>query len=267
MLIKAIEQDKANILDYLKTEPIYNLFLIADINQFGLENEFMKTFVIKENNKIASVILIYGTTLLFFDPKNLIDNELLNNLIIEHNVKNVNISDKMFAKHQEFFTNQAERFQIHEQFLAKCDKKTMENSPEVKKAEYSDVPGIVESRMQIDEFAQFRSNFDKELVVYQENFKRGISNNFIIVDQEKNIVIAHAMISAKTDQVAMVGGVYCLPNYRNCGYGTKVTTALTNFIIDNNMIAMLFYHNEKAGSIYKKIGYEIFGKVYTVALK
>ncbi|KKB26634.1 Acetyltransferase, GNAT family [Mycoplasmopsis meleagridis] len=267
MIRETIKQDKMEIMMLLDKDPLYNLFLISDVSNFGLNNSFIKSYVIEEENKIEAFILIFNQTLLFYDPRKLLKTVDLVNLIEIHNIKNINVSEKMFLNLNDFVNKYFSKLNIHEQFFAKCNKLIEKETKNVLKASLEDIKLIVDSRINIPEFKDFLNNtYEKELELYEEAYKKGISHNFIIKDHNKNKVIAHAAIAASTDKAAMIGGVYCLKEYRNNGYATNVMIELTNFIIRNNKEAVLFYHNEKAGSIYRKIGYETFGKVYTLVI-
>ncbi|OAB48906.1 GNAT family N-acetyltransferase [Mycoplasmopsis gallinarum] len=262
---KATLQDKDKILNFLAKSPLYNLFLIGDVEEFGVENDFIKSYIKYNNqNEILFFILIFQTTLLFYDPLNQIQTNELSELISKHNITNIFISDEMFQNKKEFF-EQLKDFKINYQIIAKANKKF--NGPinlAQKATNLEQIKKIVESRFQIDEFKDFRNeNFATELNYYEQAFLKNISNNYFI--EINNQVVAHASVAAKTDQAEMIGGVYCLKEFRNNGYATQVTVALLNEIIDRNKTPILFFHNPKAGLIYNKIGFENFGKVYTLS--
>ncbi|MBD4755590.1 GNAT family N-acetyltransferase, partial [Xanthomonas citri pv. citri] len=80
-------------------------------------------------------------------------------------------------------------------------------------------------RMQIDEFKLLTSSYQKELESYQNSYKKGILDPFII--KKDNMVVANALVAIKTNDSVLIGGVYCLNEYRTKGYATKTVVALT----------------------------------------
>lgn len=266
-LQKAVAKDLDDIFSFLSNDKLLNFFFIGDIKAFGLDAEFMPVFVNKdENNKVNCVILIYYETLLIYDPFNLITIEHLEKLVKKHNIKTINISDKIFSHYAAYFEKNSKVYEVNHQELAYCDKSINDlDLSEVKRAEYDDLEQIVESRMKIDEFKLLTSSYQKELESYQNSYKKGILDPFII--KKDNKVVANALVAIKTNDSVLIGGVYCLNEYRNKGYATKTVVALTNHIInDEKKTAMLFYHNPAAGRIYHRIGFIPCGNLYTISV-
>jgi len=60
----------------------------------------------------------------------------------------------------------------------------------------------------------------------------------------------------------MIGGVYTHPNYRNKGYATLATSAVTEEALRHAETAALFVRsdNYSATRVYEKIGYKKIGK-------
>nr|WP_307940879.1 hypothetical protein [Mycoplasmopsis bovis] len=77
--------------------------------------------------------------------------------------------------------------------------------------------------MQINEFSALISNYQKELETYQNAYKKGVLDPFII--KKDNKVVANSLVAIKTDDVVLVGGVYCLNEFRNKGYATKTVAS------------------------------------------
>ncbi|MCT4469484.1 GNAT family N-acetyltransferase [Mycoplasma sp. HS2188] len=263
MIIKAQKKDIKEIKDFLNIDSDKNFFFIGDIDAYGIESKVHKTLIKVEQNKIIAVLLIFNQTLLFFDPYSKLQWEEINEIIVENNLKNINISDTMFDKIAFNLTNK-NKYTIHKQMIAKLEHKTNIDTSGVIKAEFVDVPQIVESRMKIKEFGDFTNNHQQELELYIESFKAGISNPFIIKDN--NMVVSCALISINADNKSFIGGVYTLNEYRNQGLGSKVVAKLSNWIIDQGKIPMLFYHNPSAGKIYRSLGFKEIGSLYTVVI-
>ena len=75
-------------------------------------------------------------------------------------------------------------------------------------------------------------------------------------------LISYASVLIQLPQVWVIGGVYTHPDYRNRGYGTLVTSAVTEEALKNAGCAALFVRtdNYPAIRVYSKIGYKRFGE-------
>jgi predicted GNAT family acetyltransferase len=75
-------------------------------------------------------------------------------------------------------------------------------------------------------------------------------------------LISYAGSFLQLPQVWMIGGVYTHPNYRNRGYATLATSAITEEALNNAGLASLFVRadNYPAIRVYEKIGYKKIGE-------
>ena len=55
MVIQCKEKDREMLLSFLKQEAVYNTFLIADIEDFGFEEEFQTVFAEVENGECIGI--------------------------------------------------------------------------------------------------------------------------------------------------------------------------------------------------------------------
>ncbi|BAW18575.1 N-acetyltransferase [Mycoplasmopsis bovigenitalium] len=264
MLRKANELETKKIIEFLNQDSENNFFLIGDIEAFGLHSNIHTTFIFELESKIKYVILIYNQTLLYFDPYYLIDEKIINYFIEKEGVKNINISSKMFENLSVFF-NQKNRFDVHKQIISKLEQKIIQDKNIATKAQSQDIELIVKSRMKIDEFKDFRNDYEKELKLYKQAFDSNVSNPFII--KINNEVVSCALIAINAANISIIGGVFTLEEHRKKGYASQVVSAVSNFVIENNRIPMLFYHNQKAGKIYEELGYKPIGHLYTIVVK
>ncbi|WP_027120922.1 GNAT family N-acetyltransferase [Mycoplasmopsis lipofaciens] len=265
MIKKATKKDIPFMLQLLRKEPLKNLFLIGDIEQFGHKNKFMTTFINKDQNEVTSVILIYGQTLLFYDPFNKIEWTTIWEFILKNEIKNINVSEEEYNKFaSNFKLLEQSEWKIHKQTVAVLNHKYDGDTSKVQKATLNDVNNIVNSLMTIKELKEFRVSKEKEIEICHNGILLNISHPFIIKNDD-NEVIAHAKLHASTKDAGMIGGVFCINKYRRKGYATQVTGALCNYIIDMNIKPILFFDNPNAAKMYYKIGFEDIGKVFTIS--
>ncbi|MBZ4212639.1 GNAT family N-acetyltransferase [Mycoplasma sp. U97] len=264
---KATKHDYEEIMTFLEQERLLNFFFIGDIETYGIDSPFMPILLHKnEKELIDSIALVYYSTLLIYDPYKLVSTNELKDLIEKYKIKTININESVYKHFESFFNDDTNRFKIHKQTLAACDKTIYMDSNDAIKASYIHIPMIVQSRMHIDEFKDLVSNYDQELNIYQESYKKGVFNSFIV--QKDNKVVAHAGSLIETKYVSVIGGVFCLADYRKRGYASQCVYKLTNEIAKKGKKPVLFYNddNHKASKIYQKIGYKNLGNLYTISI-
>ena len=64
-----------------------------------------------------------------------------------------------------------------------------------------------------------------------------------------------AKSTAENKTHAIIVGVGTHPQFRNKGYATKCISKICGELLNENKIPCLFYDNEEAGKIYKKLGF------------
>ncbi|UUM19107.1 hypothetical protein [Mycoplasma sp. 1018B] len=171
MVKKATSNDKEKILNLLNQNHLSNLLIIGDICEFGLENDFIKSYIKIINEKIVAYLLIFGNTLLFYDPENNLSWNELEELIKKYNIQRLTISEQMFNHHKNIFNNN--KFQINKQFYAKCNKLIEFDDSQVVKAKKNDVKKIIDSKYLITEFADYlNKNKEKEYQVALNLFEK-----------------------------------------------------------------------------------------------
>lgn len=81
-----------------------------------------------------------------------------------------------------------------------------------------------------------------------------------------NQLVSYASSFIQTPHVWMIGGVFTHPEYRNRGYATQATSAVTEQALNSAKSAALFVRADNAPAIraYEKIGYKKIGeKIWT----
>lgn len=264
-MILATKDDKEAILKFLNQEPIYNLLIVGDIMTYGVRTPYLFTYIIKEEEQIKAVILIFNKTVLIYDPEFKVSLKDLKSLIKKHSLININLSEKMYQHYQDEFENNKDKYNVHRQTIAILENRYTGDTSLAKKAIFTDLEPIVLSRFLIDEFADFRGTYQQEVKSYKNALIKKVSMPFIIKDKQ-NRVASHANILISSDKASMIGGVFTLKEYRQKGYAIQVVGALCNHIFANKRVPMLFFDNPAAAQLYHKIGFKDFGKVFTIKI-
>lgn len=258
-MLKLINEENLPVtMAFLKKDPDLNLFFIADIEQFGLQNDFMQVWLDDLHQPHTALLRYRKNLLIYSDDQSFSPKEILG-YIQRYDVDCFSAGEASFMKMKSVLDPECK---VKDCDIAKMTKLTSyQDSPLVRLATPNDARAIVESLCSIHEFADFRViDPDIETPIYQKRLQEGQTFHFII--QEKKRIIANANTSAISSVSAMIGGVFTLPEYRNKGYATAVVGRLCAFLLEKKITPILFFENPKAASIYHRLGFKDFGKWY-----
>ncbi|CEQ12287.1 acetyltransferase [[Clostridium] sordellii] len=246
MILKLNEGYNELIMKYLKIEENFNRLLIGDIKRYGYDNYFFNIWGnFDTNGSIRGLLIQYFDLLTIYS----IDNFNLESFI-EHINKMPyrNLNGKISTlKYLEDYINFDKKRMVT--FCMLKNKKYINEiniDENVKKIRFGKINKILKLYEDIDEFEK------PTIKSVRNNLKSG--RGYYIEEDKK--IVSMAKTTAESDLYAMVIGVGTHPKYRNRGYATKCMVRLCKSLIDENKIPCLFYDNEEAGKIYKKIGFK-----------
>ncbi|MGZ9756881.1 GNAT family N-acetyltransferase [Mycoplasma sp. 4423] len=257
---------KQEVLEYLyKKDPIQYLFLISDIEQYGLQNQNIKTFVLY-NKKIEAIFLMfYSNLVVLFDTDainineflKILNNEDIQNLIIDTNFYNFLNKHKLIDSLD---------YIVEKEQIAKLDvnifnMQTKDFLAKSKPVTETDIIEVINSKKQIKEWGDV-SGHTLNVEYLTNELKSGYYQAYIIKDEQK--VISHASISAKNKQVAMIGGVYTLNQYRRQGLAYDCVVNLIRKLLSQNLTPVLFFSNPAAAKMYYKLGFKDYGQLFVL---
>jgi len=256
-MFKLISEEHLPVtMAFLKKDPDLNLFFIGDIEQFGLQNDFMQVWLDDLKTPHSALLRYRKNLLLYSDDLSFSPKEIFG-YIQRYDVDCFSCGEKVFEKMKSVFDPTC---LIKDCDMAKMTKiQAFQDSSLVRIATPEDARAIVESLCSIREFADYRLiDPDAETPIYQKRLQNRENFHFII--KENNRVVANANTSAMSSVSAMIGGVFTLPECRNKGYATAVVGRLCSFLLEHKITPILFFENPKADSIYHRLGFKDFGK-------
>ena len=258
MLTKASEKDRKEIINYCLSEPIINIFIIGDIENFGFSSEFQDIWYQRKNNKIVGLILRYHNSLIVYSKDLDMDFNLIGDLLDEFSIDIINGKSTVIDALYEFlpgnFNRKNMNFCEHKHSTALA-----EITEDIKIANKDEAMDIAIAYGNISEFKYLYSEDVNKR--YEQIFNRinsGEGKHLLIRDE--SVILAHGNTTAENSFSGMIGGIFTREEERNKGYGTQIISALTKDLLSRNKSVCLFYGNEKEGRIFKKLGFEIIGK-------
>ena len=251
---KLTEKDYQAIMEYTKTNPYVNLFIIGDLEKDGFNDEVQSFYGRYENGKLVNITLRYldDSLHIYADELNAEDKEVLQELIDTYNPRDINFGEQTIPFVKDFIKEN--NFMIEECMLSVyTPNKVAENIPnkesniKVDQATPEDAPAL-HSMCEII-FGQNSDRVDR----IQTGLTDGTRIAYLVRENEKPVTMATAV--ALTNDAGMIISVGTLAEARNKGYAYACVETLCKRLYSDGRRGVLFYSDPIAGSIYHKIGF------------
>ena len=245
MIRKLNDSYHSKVINYLKREKDFNLFIIGDISRYGYNNYFLDIWAsIDKKGNIDAIVLKYFEYLIFYSQGNFDIDEIANFI---NNLDYIEISGKLdILQKLEGKINVKHKRIVN--FCTLCDY-TKLNDIEIgfrpKKIGFRNINKVVKLYEHIHEFEN----------TTVENIKNSLKTGRGYCIEINKKVVAMAKSTLETSTHAMIVGVGTHPDFRNRGLATKCIVKICTEIINENKTPCLFYDNIEAGKIYKKLGF------------
>lgn len=255
------EEDREEILRYVKKEPEMNLFLIGDLENFGVENETVNFYLHEERERWDFLILRFHQ---FF--------------ILYSQYEDYNAGEAIaFLKGQtpdcisgktvllERIASAFPQWTVESTYMSRCNR--TESGPEqpaelvIRRLEKKDVPEAVDLLSDIEEFGKTYKKSEREEQIRRmaEEMSRG--SKAAVGGFLDGRMVSIASTSAENSESAMVVGVATRTGHRGKGYASMVVSALCRDCFGRGKKYLcLFYDNPVAGRIYNRIGFQELGE-------
>lgn len=272
MIRKLSNADFKTLMDFVRKEKEWNIFIIGDILSFGFDSPVVEVWgefdVISGNLK--AVLLRYRRDLIFYSDSDSWDIDSFCNIILTTRCKV--FSGKKDAVMP--FLKALNVLNKREQLFMKLDSSVDKNKLELSQEEFEKVRVINKDNLE--------ENLDKlELIVYlyqsieeflnpstfeqlRQDVLMGRSRIYYI--EEDGMVVSSARTGAEIADMAMVLSVCTMHEYRSRGYATMCMKRLCSDLIKEGKSLCLFCDNPKAANIYRKIGFQQIGTWVTLGL-
>jgi uncharacterized protein len=254
MIVKIDQTWHEKVMCYLREEPALNLFIIADIENFGYETDFQEIWAdVDSAGDIQGILLRYMGNYLPYAKQQINAKEFAE-------IINKDTSYEMLSGKKEI----TEQFRPYVQFdrsketyfaelkdSSSLNKNSNRNG--IQEATIQDVDSLMELKKQIKEFS-IRQTARQSL---EQALTTKTGRTYFI--KENSIVVSCASTTAENSLSAMIVGVCSHPEKRNQGLATICMEALCQDVLSEGKALCLFYDNPKAGSIYKRLGFKDIG--------
>ncbi|MFD1774889.1 GNAT family N-acetyltransferase [Paenibacillus rhizophilus] len=258
MIRKLTEEDREGLLAFLGKEPALNLFLIADVENFGFEQDFQEVwgeFGPADAQPMAVLLRYEHSYIPYADgPFNvqgfaeiMLQDGKMEMLSGSSSLVNLFSGVINFRKEKSLYF--AELKELNPEASARFDTETC-----VKRATIQDVESICSLMDGIEEFDVNPESSRRSL---RRTLETGTGRTYFV--ERTGQVAASASSTAENSMSAMVISVATHPAYRGQGLATSVISKLCAELVSEGKALCLFYDNPDAASIYKRIGFRDIG--------
>jgi DNA-binding GntR family transcriptional regulator/predicted GNAT family acetyltransferase len=257
MIKECKEQDRSALISYLNQEPVYNTFMLADIEDFGFEEKFQTVYMDVEQGECIGVYLCFYQNLLVYSKDENINISFLEQLISWF------IPDVVMGKTQDVKIVQRILcdYELTQRPLYLCDSadNLVEEKAEIKRAVREDADEIFSFLQSIPELKSLYTS--KQMI--EDRIIKNTGVHYLI--RENGKIIAQGNSAARCEKTVMIGGVAVNPEYRNQKLASQIVSRLCREIFDQGKTPCLFSSMEKEHNLYCGLGFHMVGEWATLA--
>lgn len=258
---RAVEGDRARLLDYLRREPEVNLFIAGDIVNFGFNSPAVDYYIQESDGAISAVLTRYRTNLIPYTRDLSGDlgpiTAVMNACLRPVGGWMVSGKKQIIDRIQPLLSLPPRN--ASDMFLCVCrqvqPRVPLDRLPLVVRASASDAADIYALIQSLQEFAGGGLSVE----ILAEEIAAGKTRVAIIRDAESGMLVSCASAVAETDAAAMVVLVGTDARHRRKGYASACVYYLVHDLERRGKSACLFFHNPEAGAIYHRLGFVNIG--------
>lgn len=263
--MKRIEKEQYEQLkQYINLEPQYNVYLLGDLEAYGLEDENVVFF--KNDEEAFSYVLMkfFGSFVLYSFDNGFDAHEIYQYLNSQK--KNcfscITGKEKTLEKLFPFYGDNAKRTTyILECDLTSYDDEMSENS--IVKKENS-AEELLKFYLNVEEMSDKYNAYNQEALDEINTF---LKNGRVFAIEKENRIVSAVATTAENAESAMIINVATEKDYRNLGYAKQILKALIlELKVEKKEKIYVYYENEIAGKVYKKVGFKDAGNYLRIAL-
>jgi hypothetical protein len=259
------EADREALMRYVCVEPAFNLFIIGDVENYGLSGTHVDVAVCTRDDVCTndeawdSIVLRYGASFVVYARQEDFDAKSVSQYIASHHFETISGKADIVSRLIPYFPDIAPRMTI----LSRCDRiegqAKMPAFAKLRRIRPEESGDIVTLFCRIEEF---RSHYVGREELQRSEIATNLATNGMGIGAfVGGELVCYAQTTARNSQSAMVVGVCTLPEYRQRGLASAVMTKLCRESFAQGLSFLcLFYDNPAAGRIYTHIGFAPVGE-------
>ncbi len=261
MIRRLSAKDNDELMRFLEKEREYNIFIIGDIENFGYDTDVVHLYAEYDTAEMVSCVMLYRDSVVYYTIKNETSTEVLDLInSLEYKV----INGKKTTIDQ--IKGSVDYKECREDYFVRIKELQMDSTREymVQKANsVEDLTMVFDLLKTIDEFRYKDSDdytFNRFMTSNMYKLDPDKEDSIYFTKDEEGNVLSTAATSASNNFSSMIVAVASDKNKRGNGFATKILCEIVKEYLKKGKTLCLFYDNPKAGSIYRRIGFEDVGK-------
>ncbi len=250
-MIRRIEKAHYEVLvDFLSTAKEYNQYPLGYLYQYGLEDPKLSFYGDFTEDELKAVVMKYFDYVVFYGHN--CDYEGIGDLIMKLGFTMLGGKAELMVP-LEPYIKYGEHENAHYCKLEKLSLEKKDSKGRVKAMKGRELLGVIEHYNLIKEFHNTKR--DNEALRYK--LEKGCDRGYYY--EENGEVTAAVQSAAEYAEGAMVVWVSSSPRHRGRGHLSACLYKLCAELRAENKNVYLYYYNEKAGSIYRRLGFNTIG--------
>lgn len=255
------ERDREEILRYAGREPEMNLFLIGDIENFGVESETVNIYVHEERDRWDFLILRFYQYFLLYSRYEDYNAEEAVSFLRGQRPDCISGKTSLLERIAPAFP----QWKIQSTYMSRCDKAedgfVQPEGLVIRRLETSDVAEAIDLMSDVAEFQKTYKKSEREKHIRHMKEEMSQGGKAAVAGFLNGRMVSIASTSAENSESAMIVGVATAEEFRGKGYASAVVQALSRDCFQRGKKYLcLFYDNPVAGRIYNRIGFQELGK-------
>jgi predicted GNAT family acetyltransferase len=243
------QDDTEELLDFLYQDPYYNIFMIGNMENMGLDHPDLDYWGSFREGQLVGALMRYRVFWNVYDVGGADLRAFAWLMDRRGDVRSLHGRDKLIARLARPLRDYEIRKERRLHFCHLPDlKPALTSSHSVHRATLADQPAL----------ATFYSDAE-EMSRDEQAVRRCIEQGRIFVATTEGRIVSAALTNTETRELAMIGGVYTPLKFRHQGYASACLVAICQDLVADGKEPCLCYDAPVAGSIYHRLGFKKIG--------
>jgi predicted GNAT family acetyltransferase len=254
------EPDRAALMALLSAAPQFNLYLLGNVEANGFEQDFCEFWGDVVDGRVRGVVNRYMTGWTVYGEADA-EWAALGAVVDGYDMAAERLQDNPGGVPS--FLPYLKRYA-----LASLTEDTLMELPRGGLLEQRPPDGFVVRRAGLDDLAGLVAFFANagDMSRTPAAVERPLRDRRIWMALKGNEVVSAALTNAETSEMAMIGGVFTAPAWRDKGLSQAVCSALCTDLLASGRQPTLYWHYPPAGRVYTKLGFRPIGTWRSVRL-
>lgn len=253
MIEQLLEKNDEVILETIGDRYGECLYLYLDYIKYGINNQNIKIWLIKNSENIEVIILKYYTGMHIFSPNN--SHEIANIIqIVEREHPTIICAEKRIIEQLEK-SNKLKNYTSEYGWVRRLDSTSATDESGIIKNPNNEELKRTTKLLLSDPDIGGSYTFDSMYSQIIERHKEKYGRNYILKDGNK--VIAHAGTGAENEKVGVLSYVITHPDYRRRGLAAKLCASVCHDLIKEGKSVFLINYSNESTALYDKLGFKV----------